>query len=109
MSRVADRPVLKTLDLPVADIRRIVARALAEDLGSGDLTTDNLVPETATARAAVAYRSGGIVCGTQVLAEVFRSIDATVEVDVLVPEGTRVEKGATVAIVRGAARSILKG
>jgi nicotinate-nucleotide pyrophosphorylase (carboxylating) len=110
MSRVAAaRPVLQTLDLPIADVRRIVATALAEDLGSGDITTDNLVPADATARAAVAYRSGGIVCGTQVLAEVFRSIDPAVEVDVLVPEGTRVEKGATVAVVRGAARSILKG
>src|SRR5437764_9923781 len=99
----------ETLDLPIGDLRRIVSTALAEDLGAGDITTDNLVPSTATARAAVAYRSGGVVCGTQVLAEVFRAIDGAIEVDVLVPEGTHVQKGAVVAVVRGSARSILKG
>jgi len=104
-----EKTLPETLDLPIADVRRIVANALAEDLGSGDITTDNLVPSSAMARAAVAYRSGGVVCGTPVLAEVFHAIDESVQIDALVPEGTLVQKGAVVAVVRGSARSILKG
>jgi nicotinate-nucleotide pyrophosphorylase (carboxylating) len=102
-------PALETLGIPPADVRRIVDAALAEDLGWGDITTDNLVPEGAMARAAVAYRSGGIVCGSSILAVVFRSIDERVEVEVRIPDGERVEPGAVAAIVRGPARSILKG
>jgi nicotinate-nucleotide pyrophosphorylase (carboxylating) len=90
-------------------VRRIVDAALAEDLGWGDITTDNLVPEGTMARAAVAYRSGGIVCGSGILAEVFRSIDERVEVEVLIHDGERVAAGAVSAVVRGPARSILKG
>src|SRR5581483_11411797 len=99
----------ETLDIPIADLRRIVGTALAEDLGSGDITTDNLVPARTMARAAVVYRTAGVACGTPVLAEVFRSIDEAVQVDALVPEGTHVERDTTVAVVRGRARSILKG
>ena len=57
------------------ELRRIVENALEEDLGSGDLTTDNLVPAETMARAAVVYRSDGVVCGLQVLAEVFLFLD----------------------------------
>jgi nicotinate-nucleotide pyrophosphorylase (carboxylating) len=99
----------ETLDLPLAEVRRIVATALAEDLGNGDVTTDNLVPAGAQARAAVAYRSGGIVCGTQVLSEVFRSIDPAVEIDAVVGEGEEVGPGGVATVVRGSARAILKG
>ncbi|MBM2812257.1 MAG: Nicotinate-nucleotide diphosphorylase (Carboxylating) [Chloroflexi bacterium] len=89
---------LETLEIPIADVRRIVATALAEDLGSGDVTTDNLVPADTMARAAVAYRSGGVVCGNGVLAEVFRALD-----------GEHVAPSTTAALVRGPARGILKG
>jgi nicotinate-nucleotide pyrophosphorylase (carboxylating) len=102
-------PTLETLGLPPAEVRRIVDTALAEDLGWGDITTDNLVPDDATARAAVAYRSGGIVCGSQILAAVFRSIDERITVDILIPDGQRVEPGGVAAMVRGPARAILKG
>src|SRR4051794_35337461 len=103
---VLERTLPETLDMPIADVRRIVATALAEDLGAGDITTDNLVPSSAMARAAVSYRSGGIVCGTPVLMQVFRAIDESVDFDVLIPDGRRVEPGGTAAIVRGSARSI---
>ena len=98
-----------TLDIPGAELQRIVSTALTEDLGWGDITTDNLVPAETLARAAVVYRSAGVVCGMQVLAAVFHTIDASVTVEQLVPEGAKVARGTTVAMVRGAARSILKG
>jgi nicotinate-nucleotide pyrophosphorylase (carboxylating) len=102
-------PTVELLDLPLAELHRIVETALTEDLGSGDLTTDNLVPTGAMARAAVSYRTDGVVCGLQVLEAVFRAIDEKVRVERLVPEGAHVNRGTTVAVVRGSARSILKG
>lgn len=102
-------PALRTLELPPADVRRIVATAVAEDLGWGDITTDNLVPAETTARAAVVYRSAGVVCGIDVLAEVFSSLDKEVAVERLAAEGEHVPAQTTVAIVRGPARAILKG
>ena len=102
-------PTIELLDLPQAELQRIVEIALTEDIGSGDLTTDNLVPARAMARAAVSYRSDGVVCGLQVLEAVFRAIDEDVRVEHLVPEGAHVNRGTTVAVVRGSARSILKG
>jgi nicotinate-nucleotide pyrophosphorylase (carboxylating) len=98
-----------TLDVPAAELQRVVSTALTEDLGWGDITTDNLVPAQTPARAAVVYRSPGVVCGMKVLAAVFHAIDDSVAVEQLVPEGAKVARGTTVAIVRGAARSILKG
>lgn len=109
MQNVAVTTELETLELPPADVRRIVANALAEDLGWGDITTDNLVPATATARASVAFRSGGVVCGINVVGEVFRSLDERIEVEQLVKEGEEVGPGTVVAVVRGPARAILKG
>jgi nicotinate-nucleotide pyrophosphorylase (carboxylating) len=99
----------ETMDIPAVDLQRIVDTALAEDIGWGDVTTDNLVPAAARARGAVVYRTAGVVCGIPVLTRVFQAIDAEIAVDVLVPEGGRVAKGTTVAMVRGTARSILKG
>src|SRR4051794_29140982 len=101
--------VPETMDLPAAEVRRIVDTAVAEDLGWGDVTTDNLVPARARARAAVVYRTPGVVCGIPVLTHVFQSIDPEIRVEIHAAEGARVEKGAVVATIRGAARGILKG
>ena len=95
----------ETLDVPPAELRRVVDTALAEDLGWGDVTTDNLVPSSTMARAAVVYRTAGIVCGIPVLTRVFQTIDPDVTVEALVPEGERVEKGATAPPVRARARA----
>lgn len=110
MARSALAPIVpETMDIPAAEIERIVDTALAEDLGWGDITTDNLVPAVATARAAVVYRTPGVVCGIPVLTRVFHAIDPRLAVDVLTREGEQVAQGTVVAVVRGSARSILKG
>src|SRR5438105_10477001 len=110
MAKSATAPVApETMEIPGAELQRIVETALAEDLGWGDITTDNLVPAKATARASVVYRAPGIVCGIPVLGCVFNEIDPVLTVDVLTGEGERAAKGAVVAVVRGSARSILKG
>ena len=69
------------------DLRELIARALEEDVGSGDATSLALVPDDATASAALVTRQDVIVAGMRVAAEVFRAVDANVKVDILVPDG----------------------
>jgi len=98
------------MELSQADIDRVVAAALAEDLGDGDRTTAVLVPDGARCRAVLVLEEPGVVCGVPVAAAVFRALDASVRVDALVAEGTAVtEVPAVVAEIEGPARAILTG
>lgn len=108
--QTAIAPNLETLEIPRSELRRIVANALEEDVGSGDITTDNLVPARTQARADVVFRTAGVVCGINVLEEVFSALDDQIRVDrEEFGEGDQVVKGTTVAVVHGQARAILKG
>jgi len=81
--------------------------ALAEDIGSGDVTSEFFVAPDRLAQAFVTVRKGGIVSGVQVAAQVFATVDPTLEVAVLVEDGSRVSEGAILIKVAGSARSIL--
>ena len=85
-----------------------VARALAEDIGPGDVTTA-LIPAETQARATLITREEMILCGSAWLAETFRQIDPRVSVDWRAREGDRVAAGATLCELRGPARAILTG
>lgn len=88
--------------------RRVVARALAEDLGdAGDVTTAATVSPTVIGSAHVIVRAAGVLAGVDVLAEVFQQVDPRVEVRVLLRDGDRVERGDVVASVHGRLRSLL--
>ncbi len=86
-----------------------MARALEEDLGSGDPTTEACVSVDAVATAHAVAREPLVACGGPVFAGVFRRLDATLIVDVRATEGTRLDAGARLWSVRGRARSILMG
>lgn len=66
--------------------RDLVARALAEDLGAGDVTTDATVPEDATARARIVQKRPGVVFGLELVAETMRQCGVE-EVEKLAAEG----------------------
>jgi nicotinate-nucleotide pyrophosphorylase (carboxylating) len=83
-----------------------VERALAEDLGEGDLTTRAVVPEGARARAVLSQKEPGVLAGLRVARAVFERVDPGLEVELLAPEGEWREPGP-VAEVTGAAASIL--
>jgi nicotinate-nucleotide pyrophosphorylase (carboxylating) len=88
----------------VADL---VARALAEDLGVGDVTTDATVPEDATARARVVQKGAGVVYGLELVAETMRQCGVE-EIEGLVEEGEwRAEVPADVLVASGPARALL--
>jgi nicotinate-nucleotide pyrophosphorylase (carboxylating) len=73
----------------------------------GDVTSLYFVPEDRVARAFVAVRSEGVVSGVSLAARVFSKVDPLLEVEILIPDGSRVGKGALLIRVEGSARSIL--
>jgi nicotinate-nucleotide pyrophosphorylase (carboxylating) len=83
-----------------------VARALAEDVGSGDITTTATVPEQARARALITQKAPGVVFGLEVAEAVFRSLDGDVTLRRLVDEGVWRERGEVMSI-EGHARALL--
>ena len=90
-----------------ADTRELVARALLEDLGPGDVTAEAVVPEDAQGRATITQKEPGVVFGLDVAAEVFRQTGAG-ELEGRAEEGEwRDEVPATVANVAGPARALL--
>lgn len=85
-----------------------VAAALAEDIGTGDLTAE-LIPADAAAEAIVISREPMIMSGQPWVNEVFRQLDESIEVQWLVNDGDRVAADAEICIVNGPARAILSG
>ncbi|GAB4215212.1 MAG: carboxylating nicotinate-nucleotide diphosphorylase [Sandaracinaceae bacterium] len=86
-----------------------VRRALAEDLGRGDVTTDATVPPDTRGTAVLVAREPLVVSGLSVFALTFEVVDPQVEVALLADDGALLPKGALAARVRGPAASILKG
>jgi len=98
------------MELTQEAIDRVVAAALAEDVGDGDRTTAALVPEDARCRAQLLLEEPGVVCGIPVAAAVFRALDPSVHVNALVDEGAVVTSPpAVLAEIEGPARAILTG
>src|SRR3954454_15802125 len=92
---------------PAEEIEEVVARALAEDLGEGDITSEATVPEEARARARIVQKQPGAVYGLAVVAETMRQCGVE-DVDNLVVEGQgREDVPADVLVASGRARSLL--
>lgn len=91
------------------EITDCIRRALAEDIGTGDATTDSIVPANAQVEALIKAKQNGVVAGLDVAAAVFHSLDETVRLSANVTEGSKVESGTVVATISGAARTVLTG
>ncbi|HSO73817.1 MAG TPA: carboxylating nicotinate-nucleotide diphosphorylase [Blastocatellia bacterium] len=89
-------------------LRELVARALEEDLGRGDVTSDLLIPSDAAARAVFRSRSHGVIAGLDVVSMEFDVVDAKAQFKASVPEGASVVPGQEIGVVSGAARSVLR-
>lgn len=89
------------------DYRDIVRRALAEDVGGGDVTTLATVDETARARGVFLVKGECVLAGTDVAAETFRQVDSSVVVAFHRHDGTRCHAGDEAGEVLGPARALL--
>jgi len=87
--------------------REVVRRALAEDLGWGDVTTEATVDADLRARGEIVAKCDCVIAGLDVAAEAFRQLDPAVAIDFLEPDGSRCAHGDVVARLRGAAGAML--
>lgn len=93
--------------LDPAHIRQAVAAALAEDIGSGDVTTLATVPENARARAAMVAREPLVLCGLAFVTEAFAQLDPRVACRPCARDGASLPSGAVLAEIDGPARALL--
>ena len=86
-----------------------IEQALAEDLGTGDITTDSLIPPDIQGRGTILAKASGVVAGLEVALEVFQLADPSLETRVLLADGSQIAPGDTIAEVEGSIAGILKG
>ena len=94
---------------PRAVVERVVAIALQEDLGRGDVTTEACVPPGVRGQAVVVARTGLVLCGLDVIREVYRQVDPDVEVHDRARDGEFLRAASICATVAGRAWSLLAG
>ena len=104
--------MLKNLENDAAlplDVSQAIRRALAEDIGSGDVTTDSIVPVDASLRGRIVAKQTGVVAGLTIAEAVFRELDEHITFNAQVTDGAKVENKTVVAEVVGPARALLTG
>jgi nicotinate-nucleotide pyrophosphorylase (carboxylating) len=87
----------------------IIRRALEEDIGTGDITTNSVIPPSTRISGRLLAKEDGRVCGLPVFCRVFEMIDPAVAIELLVNEGDAVKRGDVFAHISGPARAILTG
>ncbi|NLW17896.1 MAG: carboxylating nicotinate-nucleotide diphosphorylase [Firmicutes bacterium] len=87
----------------------LIKRALEEDIWTGDITTESIIPPERQAVARVWTKVDGVIAGLPLFKQVFLQIDPTLQVELLVEDGHVATAGTTLAHIRGSARSILQG
>lgn len=85
----------------------LIARALEEDVGPGDVTTLATTGPEVAAEARLRVKENGIIAGLEVAARVFRATDDALEIDWRADDGAAVRRGTTIGILQGPARSLL--
>lgn len=89
-------------------VDRLIDLSFAEDIGDGDHTTLCCIPEDAMGKSHLLIKEDGILAGVEIAKEVFHRFDPTMEVEVLMGDGTKVKKGDVAMIVTGKVRSLLQ-
>lgn len=96
------------MELHRLQIESKVREALQEDLGlAGDVTSTSTVPESRQGSAEILVKAPGVICGLNVVREVFRQVDASVELSFNAKDGDQFSTRSSIAQIRGSLRSIL--
>ena len=90
-------------------VKTIVQLALAEDLGQGDITTDNLVPASSLSKARLIAKDDGVICGVNLAREVFKTLDPKIIFLAFINDGQSVRRGDVIAEISGSTRVLLSG
>jgi nicotinate-nucleotide pyrophosphorylase (carboxylating) len=90
-------------------VKIIVQLALAEDIGEGDITTDNLIPLNSRSQACLISKGDGVLCGVNLAREVFKTLNPKITFRALINDGQSVHRGETIAEISGPTRGLLSG
>lgn len=90
-------------------ISEIIKKSLSEDIGSGDITTNSLIPQEMVSKATMVAKGDGIIAGMNVARAVFQQLSAEIEWNPLVQDGERVKKGDLLVEMSGSFRVLLTG
>jgi nicotinate-nucleotide pyrophosphorylase (carboxylating) len=97
-----------TLELP-PEIQRCIKRALEEDIGTGDVTTDTIVPADASLRGRIVAKQDGVVAGLSVAQHVMLALNERVRFKNNTADGSRITRGTVLVDFEGPARALLTG
>ncbi|MFM8719406.1 MAG: carboxylating nicotinate-nucleotide diphosphorylase [Chthoniobacterales bacterium] len=84
-----------------------IRRALAEDIGAGDITSEAFIPESQRSQASIVAKEDCVIAGLDAAVEVFRHVDPKIKVEALKKDGDRVTKGTQVLHADGPTRALL--
>ena len=90
-------------------VKLIVEYAFNEDIGSGDVTTNSIIPDEMVADASMSAKTGGIIAGLEVAEYVFRLLDPQIEWRPLVKDGDSVAEKDIIVKLKGSYRALLTG
>jgi nicotinate-nucleotide pyrophosphorylase (carboxylating) len=89
-------------------VKQLIAQAIAEDLGQGDVTTEALISKTQQGKASIVVKAKGIIAGVEVAKQVLLKVDPELKIAILIEDGTEIKPGDIVAKIEGRVASILK-
>ena len=90
-----------------SSVSALIHAAIAEDVGTGDVTSLYFIPEQSRSRAEIVAREPGIVSGSDIATAVFHQIDPALEVEVCIPNGSPFKPGDILLKAAGGTRSLL--
>lgn len=90
-----------------SSVTALIRAAIAEDVGSGDVTSLYFIPASSRSRAEIVAREPGIVSGAEIAVAVFKEIDPELQVEVCIPDGGPFERGSILMKAAGSTRSLL--
>jgi nicotinate-nucleotide pyrophosphorylase (carboxylating) len=92
-----------------AEVENLIDRAIAEDIGPGDITTEACISKNEKTSGRFVLKQAGILAGLPFLSIIFQKIDPSIKINLLVKEGSYQKAGAEIATIAGPARGILSG
>ncbi|HBL37472.1 MAG TPA: nicotinate-nucleotide diphosphorylase (carboxylating), partial [Firmicutes bacterium] len=87
----------------------LIRSALAEDLGTGDLTSALTIPANTPGSGRFMAKANGVICGWSLVQEVFHQLNPSVFLDLHQPNGAQVQAGDLLAVISGPVQDLLSG
>nr|WP_320118701.1 carboxylating nicotinate-nucleotide diphosphorylase [uncultured Marinifilum sp.] len=100
---------MKETGLNIQELEYIIEHAFREDIQNGDITTNNLVPETTIAKARMTAKADGVIAGLPIAKLVFKKLDPNIEWIPNFKDGDSIKRGDVIVEIRGTFRALLSG